>query len=204
MHLAKPSLIQKKKSSAWKDISKRIWKNVTSALFEKELPSLIDKWQRENCCSSLNTAKTCSLQTPCWSQACGPCFFLLFIFKSVFFPLLLSCLTPFLSHVGGQLFKTDLTSRISVLASKYPSIIRVFQRTEAAVHELFMHLSLKCLVQATQAPGLMRAGITHLSRSNISEELWSSRQKPHSLQKERRMPPVKLSGRKKKKFPFSF
>lgn len=71
-----------------------------------------------------------------------------------------------------------------------------------------MCLSLKYLVQATQAPGLMRAGITHVSRSNISEELWSSRQKPHSLQKERKMPPLKLSGRGEKSccffFPFNW
>lgn len=86
-----------------------------------------------------------------------------------FFFFLLSCLPSFLSRVGSQLFKSDLTSRVSVLASKYPSIIRVFQRTEAAVYELFMCLSLKYLVQATQVPGLMRAGITHVSRSNISE-----------------------------------
>lgn len=120
-----------------------------------------------------------------------------------FFSFLLSCLPPLLSHVGSQLFKSDLTARVSVLASKYPSIIRVFQRTEAAVYELFMCLSLKYLVVATQAPGLMRAGITHVSRSNISEELWPSRQKPHSLQKERRMPPVKLSGRGEKSCFFS-
>lgn len=62
MHLAKLSLTKKKKSNpAWKDISKRIWENVKSAVFEKELPSSIDKWQRGNRCSYLNMAQTCSV-----------------------------------------------------------------------------------------------------------------------------------------------
>lgn len=67
-----------------------------------------------------------------------------------------------------------------------------------------MQLSLKYhLVQATQMPGLMQAWITHVSRSNISEDL--SRQKAHSLQKVRRMPPVKLSeGEKNPIFPFNW
>ncbi|GAB0197625.1 hypothetical protein GRJ2_002227900 [Grus japonensis] len=57
--------------------------------------------------------------------------------------------------VFSKLLLRHLASRVSVLASNYPSIAGVFQRTEAAVYGLFMRLSLKCLVQATQAPGLL-------------------------------------------------
>lgn len=52
-------------------------------------------------------------------------------------------------------------------------------------------------------PGLMQACITHVSRSTISEDL--CRQKAHSLQKVRRMLPVKLSeGEKNPIFPFNW
>ncbi|KAM8992492.1 uncharacterized protein PRD47_015320 [Ara ararauna] len=89
---------------------------------------------------------------------------------------------------GGQRLQTVLwhrTSRVYVLASKYPSIIRILQRTEVAVYELFMQLSIaipQCFFVVSCY------GIT-----NASEILQTERQ-PLESNNEGTAEPLKVSG----------
>lgn len=70
------------------------------------------------------------------------------------------------------------------LPQNIPASQQILQHTEAA--ELFMQLSLKCLVQATQTSWLIKV-VKHLRRSLILQT------KAPSLHKVRRGLPVKLS-----------